>query len=198
MGLEYTLIKDWCGSRDALKASWLGSLGSGERLLLFSDGSLTLELGLQLGSRIDAQVRRTAACVLSEDDALYLGEAPGAPALERCAWLKAIGRNLVFARTVMPVERVDASLLKEISSGAGAPLGTVLCSRGIPIAKEKIGVGLVICPAAAEELSIGVETPLLAKRYVLYNREKTGEWMIKASVTEVFSPGIIAAPYIGN
>lgn len=194
----HSIIKDWLKAPEARGADWLKPLRPEERFLLFSGGSTTLELEVLLGRSVAAEVTKTGFARLGPDDALYLGEGPLAPALERSVWLKAGDKRLVFAHTVMPVESLDRGLLKELSGGKREPLGRILSSMGIPAVKEGIEAALINCPEACAGFSIEAGTPLFAKRYLLKGGGGPGASAIKAAVFEVFTPRLVSGPYLRN
>lgn len=191
-GFSYTLALGWLASDRAAAASFVSALLPHQRLLLFSEGSMTLELELLSGSRVEAEVKLEGKTALSADEASYLDEDAGSAALEREVWLRANGRRLIYARTLIPSTRIDASIRDAVTECGREPLGRVLSSRGVLFAKERLEVAVVRSAAAAADLSIGADSALFARRYVLFNRN-AGRWVIKASVTEIFSPELITA-----
>lgn len=169
----------------------LVGLKSEERLLLLSSGSMTLDLELLLGGRVEAELKYSGLTSLMDEPAAYLNEDAGKEAVERVAWLTVERKRLVFAHTLIPLDRIQKSLLKALESRAGEPIGKVLRSKNVPFQKENIEVGVLRCAPAALDLGIDGATPLVSRRYILFDRKKSGRWTIKALVTEVFSPDVI-------
>ncbi|MFQ5736197.1 MAG: chorismate--pyruvate lyase family protein [Thermodesulfobacteriota bacterium] len=189
----YTLVRDWVGAQGNGEMAELAGLKPHQKLLLLSDGSMTLDLELLFGSMVEVELRFTGTTPLSPDDAGYLKEAPGSPAMEREVWLTVEGRRLVYAHSLIPLGRVEAGLKGALDEHSGEPLGRVLNSRKVFFAKDKLDVGVVTCAGASEDLGAAPDTPLLARRYILFNRDESGNWIIKAAVTEIFSPEIVSA-----
>src|SRR3972149_5543611 len=103
MALSYTVVKDWFREGDGVSAP--SGLEGAKRSFVFSRGSMTQALEGLLGSRVSVELSSIGTTTLSAEEALLLGEAGGAgmEAFERMVWLKAGGRRLVFARSVIPV-----------------------------------------------------------------------------------------------
>lgn len=189
--IPYTLVESWLKADSLIGAEIKGLLPQ-QRLLLFSDGSLTLELELLYGSRVEVELKRNAPSHIDKETASYLGEECGKEAVEREVWLTAGEKRLVFAKTIIPANCIDAGLKKTLEKESGEPIGRVLNSKKIPFIKEKLEVAVVRSAHAADDLGIGRESLLLARRYVLFNRkEDSKRWIIKAAVTEIFSPGVM-------
>jgi chorismate--pyruvate lyase len=177
-------------SRDeTLSAS---ALPEDKRELLLSEGSLTLHLERILGTPVEVEVSRTAYAPLGPDEASYLEESPQQDAMEREVWLTSGEKKLVYARTVIPVACMEEGLMEVLKQG-GEPLGRILSSKNIPFTKDGLEVGIIRCQGAASDLGIDPEKPLFARRYRLMSRKESGQWNIKASVTEVFSPELVCA-----
>lgn len=187
---SYTLINGW--SRTAVgETPGLIGLKSEERLLLLSSGSMTLDLELLSAKAVEVELKYSGKALLGSEDAAYLNEDAGKEAIERVAWLTVGQKRLVFAHTLIPLDRIQKSLLKALESRAREPIGTVLRSKKIPFQKENIEVGVLRCEQAAADLNIAASTPLVSRRYILFDRKKSGRWTIKALVTEIFSPVLI-------
>lgn len=167
-----------------------------QRFLLLSDGSMTLNLELLTGSKVEVEIRRSGLARLSKNAAAYLEEEQGNPSLEREVWLTAGGKRLIYAQTLIPLNRIEEKLLEALRMEGNEPLGRVLNSKKIPFTKDRLEVGVVSCARASTDLGMDARTPLMARRYVLFN--KGDRWVIKAAVTEIFSPDVIGSPCIGN
>ena len=169
----------------------LSALSSKERMILLSDGSLTLLLEALLRDRVSVEVKRNTSAPLSPEAAAYLGEEPSIDALEREVWLKVKARKLVFAHLVVPVSTVEPWLLDALKEGT-EPLGRVLKNREIPVLKEALEIGVVRAPELSADLKIEPASELYARRYKLTNRVEGGGWIIKAEICEVLSPSLVS------
>lgn len=188
-GYSYALLKEWLGAEKARRSPFIEGLPTHQKLLLFSEGSMTVELELITRSRVEAEVRFTGETALSPEEAVCLGAAPGAKTTEREVWLTAGGRKLLYARTLIPAEMIDPAVHEALygSKAGSEPLGRVLAENGILFAKERLEIGVVKSPSVSLELGVPAETPLFARRYILFNGN-AGRWIIKAAVAEIFSP----------
>ena len=191
---SYTLLGGWSspGGKDCPE---LEGILPHQKLLLLSDGSMTLDLELLYNSRVEVELKFKGTGALPGKDAVYLGERAGTEAMEREVWLKVDGRRLVYAHTLIPLHCIDGRLKSELERHASEPLGRVLTGNKIFFTKEKLETGVVACPTAAEELGAPSPTPFIARRYILSNKETSGEWVIKASVTEIFSPELVSSDF---
>jgi len=191
-GFSYTLIKDWTDALEARHIPLLEGLLPHQLLLLFSEGSMTTELELLSDGRVEAEIRFNGPTALSAAEADFLGARHGNDAIEREVWLNAGEKRLLYARTLIPVNMIDRFVKAALDEKGSEPLGRVLSSNGILFAKERLEIGIVRCPAASKDLNLPEQTPLFARRYILFNRGAHG-WIIKAAVTEIFSPELIGA-----
>jgi len=189
---SYTLISDWTGGLEARHIPVVEGLLPHQLLLLFSEGSMTTELELLSNERVEAEIRFNGPAALSRADADFLGALPGDAAIEREVWLNAGEKRLLYARTLIPLAMIDRDVKAALDEKGSEPLGRVLASNGILFAKERLEIGVVRCPVASRDLDLPEGTPLFARRYILFNRGSQG-WIIKAAVTEIFSPGLIGA-----
>lgn len=191
-GFSYSLIEDWTGELKARRMPFLEGLLPHQLLLLFSEGSMTTELELLSNRRVEAEIRFNGPAALSDAEADFLGAASGDEATEREVWLNAGAKRLLYARTLIPVKMIDQEVKAALDEKGSEPLGRVLASNGILFAKERLEIGIVRCPGATKDLLLPEETPLFARRYILFNKG-TGGWIIKAAVTEIFSPELVGA-----
>lgn len=194
MNFSYTLIGDWLSSEKGFRGE-LGGLLPHQKLLLLSDGSLTLELELLWRSVVEVEVKFKGTTTLSKEAAEYLEEAPEKEAMEREVWLTIDGKRLVYAHSIIPLNCIEKGLRDALEAHSDEPLGRVLNTKKVFFSKKKLEVGKVICHSAAADLGIVEDSPLIARRYMLYNDEGPGKWIIKAAVTEVFSPEIISTKF---
>ncbi len=194
MNFSYTLIGGWLSSEKGFRGE-LGGLLPHQKLLLLSDGSLTLELELLWRSVVEVEVKFKGTTTLSKEAAEYLEEAPDKEAMEREVWLTIDGKRLVYAHSIIPLNCIEKGLKDALEAHSDEPLGRVLNTKKVFFSKKKLEVGKVVCRSAAADLGIEEDSPLIARRYMLYNDEGPGKWIIKAAVTEVFSPEIISTKF---
>ncbi len=181
---------------------------------------MTLALEDFAGSTIHAELIKKGRITLSKEISDYIGlprSKEASEALEREVWLTAGSRRLVYARTLIPLECIDARLLDLLEDKSNEPMGRVLGSRNIPFSKKKLELGTLRCPPLAANLELDPDTPFIARRYVLFNDKGAGRhsmpgsprragnprraegsrgpenkaWSIKAAVFEVFSPELL-------
>ena len=190
---SYTLLRDWFRTESDRTRPELNGILPHQKLLLLSDGSLTLDLELLYGSKVEVEVKYKGTGPLPEQAACYLDEKAGGAAMEREVWLTVEGKKLVYAHTLIPLSCIEGGLKEELERNANEPLGRVLTSNKVFFSKEKLEVGVVRCRSAAVELGSPAQTPFIARRYILSNRQTSGVWVIKASVTEIFSPELVSS-----
>lgn len=193
--LSYTLVKGWVTPGNHHDDAWWERLSVSQRLLLLSEGSMTVNLELFSGSgeKVEADVRFADSGALDESEALCLEEDEGKGAFEREVWLKIAGKMLICARTVIPFDRIDAKLLKTLTDEkAPQPLGRILREMNMVFSKEKIELAVVTSNQVSEALAVSANTPFAARRYVLLSKARAKLCNIKALITEIFSPELIA------
>ncbi len=190
---SYTLLRDWFRTESDRNRPELNGILPHQKLLLLSDGSLTLDLELLYGSKVEVEVKYKGTGPLPEQAACYLDEKAGGTVMEREVWLTVEGKKLVYAHTLIPLSCIEGGLKEELERNANEPLGRVLTSNKVFFSKEKLEVGVVRCRSAAAELGSPAQTPFIARRYILSNRQTSGVWVIKASVTEIFSPELVSS-----
>jgi len=196
-GFSYTLVRDWAPACPGNELAGLAGLEPHQKLLLLSDGSMTLDLELLFGSPVEVEVERTASASLSAADAEYLVEEAGMEVTEREVWLTVEEKRLVWAHTLIPVRRVRDDIKKSLDANRGEPIGRVLNSMKVFFSKDRLDIGVVACAHASAALGLAPDTPLVARRYILSNRQDS-DWLIKAAITEIFSPEIISARLLKN
>ncbi len=196
MPFNYAILKDWFNAEEEKDRPELTGLLPHQKLLLLSDGSMTLDLELLWRSMVEVEVKFQGITRLGDEAALYLEEKKGKDALEREVWLTVDDKKLVYAHSVIPLDRIEDSILNDILANSSEPLGRVLTTRKVFFAKKKLEDGVVSCESAATDLGIDAKTPLIARRYILYNNSTPTKWVIKAGVTEIFSPEIISNRFL--
>jgi len=190
----YTLVRGWFNPEKERGGPELGGLKPHQLLLLLSDGSMTLELGLLSGNRVEVEVMYRGTTRLDDRLASYLDEEPGTGAIVRDVWLTDGKKRLVYAHSLIPLSRLRPGLLDELERYSNEPLGRVLNSKKIFFCKEKLEVATVKCERVSKDLGIDPASPLVARRYILFNRQGKDDWVIKASVLEIFSPEVVPSP----
>ncbi len=191
MKFSYRLIDGWHGAGE--DGRWAAGLKPHELLLLFSDGSMTIDLELLFGSRVEVEMISKGFTRLSGGAAGYLGEPEGEKAMEREVWLTVNGGRLIYARTLIPLGCLGDGLLEVLEEKSNEPLGRVLASKKIFFTKARLEAGVIESAAAAEGFKAPPDSRLVGRRYILEDA-RDGKWAIKAALMEVFSPGIIHAP----
>ncbi|MBI5970778.1 MAG: chorismate lyase [Deltaproteobacteria bacterium] len=187
-GITYKPIKTWSAAQTATDE--LAGLEPHQKLILLSDGSLTLELEILTDCKIRAEVIRTGTSEIAAPDAGYLDVELNCKALKRTVWLIASGKRLVYAHTVIPLKNVDAGILEAIEKTPEEPLGRIFLEKGVFFTKDKLEIAAIRCAEAAEGLGVKKDAPLFARRCILTNKANGGKSM-KAAVIEVFSPDIV-------
>jgi chorismate-pyruvate lyase len=170
-------------------------LSAGEKLLLCSDGSLTLHLEALYGAKVEVEkveleIGGNAASRLAPDVAAALDEEAGKAAVERNVWLSINGKRLVFAHSVIPEGSIEKWLKDSLD--LGEPLGRALEKAAIPVFKTGLRIGVIRSEAIASGFGLAPDALLFARRYRLM-RGKPGGWVIKAEVCEVYSPELARA-----
>ena len=194
MKFSYKLAEGWHGTDDGKR--WT-TLKPHERLLLFSDGSMTLDLELLFGSRVEVELISKGFTPLPEDAARYIAVNAGKKAMEREVWLTANGKRLIYAQTLIPLDCLGPGLLETLEENSLEPLGRVLAARKIFFTKVRLEAGIIESAAAARGFGVHESARLMGRRYVLED-SRDGRWVIKAALMEVFSPEIIPAPAAGK
>lgn len=198
MSFEYSLIKDWALAEDGGKRGcpYLKDLDTEKKLLLVSDGSLTLHMELIYASRVEIDLFCNEIRPLEKGVAEYLEVEGGIDTIERKLWLHIGGERYLYAHALIPEEYLEDELRSQLKYFGDEPLGRLLQRRGVPLIKDSIELAPVRCPDVALGLGLDGEIPLMARRYRLLNRGPGGEPVIKASITEIFAPTFI--PYRGG
>jgi len=189
-GLQYTILHPW--RRQGPGRSAFNGLDVHEELLLSSADSMTELLEKTYGVELEVVAILRERRPLDARSAAYLQAPEGAEALVRGVWIKAGGRPLIYAFSLIPVARIDENLLGILEGKDPEPMGRTLNSNAIPFTKQNLEAGVIKCASVAEGLGLTADKPFFARRYVLTGK-KAGAILIKAAITEVFSPELIAA-----
>ncbi|OGP17979.1 MAG: hypothetical protein A2V21_307150 [Deltaproteobacteria bacterium GWC2_55_46] len=177
---------------EARRKTILDGLLPHQKLLLFSEGSMTLELELLTQGNVEAEIRFMGLTSITAEAASFLGAEVGAEAMEREVWLTGGGRRLLYAHALIPEGMIAPDIKSALDERPKEPLGRVLASNGVLFAKERLEIGIVKSPCASRDLEIPEDTPLFARRYILFNKG-ADRWIIKAGLTEIFSPELVGA-----
>lgn len=191
---SYSLIGGWHKADVLKKRGYIEGLTPEQTHLLLSDGSMTLDLERHFGSDIEVELKGKKLSKLDSEAASFLEESAQGAAMERQAWLGIKGKKLLYAQSIMPINCVEKRVLEKLEEREREPMGRVLSAIKVVYSKDRLEVGIVKCPGAANDLSISPEAALFARRYVLFNMKGPDSWIIKAAVTEVFSPEVISPP----
>ena len=146
--------------------------------LLLSSGSMTLELEARRSAEVRVELRRSEEADLSVETSEYLGlprapaPAPKRRALEREVWLTAGGVRLIYARTLIPLDCIDAGLLELLETRRAEPIGRVLSSQKISFSKRSLELGGLRSAELASDLGLDPDTLFTARRYILFNNDE--------------------------
>ncbi len=188
-GLQYTILHPWL-SLSAGRAPFTGLSDSEERFLCSSDSMTSLLEGIYgAGIKVAAVARRRR--LIDNQSSAYLQVREGGEALVRAVWIKAADEPLIYAFSLIPLEGLEGGLLGTLERGDPEPMGRTLKKEGIDFTKKYMEAGVIRCTSVAEDLGLPLETAFFARRYVLIG-EKAGATVIKAAITEVFSPRLIS------
>ncbi len=202
-----TLVQGWSSPEGrGVRKTVLEGLAGPQRGLLLSTDSMTLALEAFTGKTVRVELRKSRRTELSKETGDYLGasltpdkEAINKKVLEREAWLTADGVRLIYARTLIPLDCIDAELLDQLESESVEPIGRVLASRKIPFGKLQLEIGTLRSAELARDLGLDPDTLFTARRYVLFNDGPSGgpdiltnrRGLIRAAVFEIFNPALI-------
>jgi chorismate-pyruvate lyase len=211
-----TLVQNWSSPKvRRVQGTALEGLTEAQRGLLLSTGSMTLALEAFTGKTVRVELRKSLRTELSKGTGYYLGlpfttdkkpinkKAINRRALEREAWLMAGGVRLIYARTLIPLDCIDAKLLDQLESESVEPIGRVLASRKIPFSKRGLELGTLRSAGLARDLGLRPDTLFIARRYILFNDPPTGDegegeeiktkksGLIRAAVFEIFNPALM-------
>ncbi len=192
-GLQYSILEPWRALSGG-RSPFAGLRVSEERFLCSPDSMTSLlEEIYGAGIEVEAVVRERRT--LDSRSAACLRASEGGEALVRGVWIKAGEEPLIYAFSLIPLESLESGLLLSLEGGRPEPIGRTLLSQGVSFTKEAMEAGIIRCPVVAEGLGIPAETPFFARRYLLVG-EKDRALVIKAAITEVFSPGLISTEHV--
>ncbi len=154
------------------------------RMLLLSDGSLTLLLNASLLSSVRLQRLRQEEVSLDRDMAEYIEAEPGQTVIDRDVWLMNGEKRVVYANSILPTSLMRDEIYNEIAKG-DTPIGTLLSEQSILTRRDRLQIGRIMSLEICRELGLPDATVLWARRYRLHT-----EGGFKGAITEVFSPKI--------
>ena len=160
-----------------------------DREMLVSVGSFTFDLEERISAEVAVELQGVSHCSIRPELAGYLGVKPFEQALERDVWLTSFGKRLVYARSIIPLSCTGKELL-ELLSGGDRPIGRILCDEGIDFSKDSMEFAVIDGQGQALEFGLEQAELYIARRYRLFKRSGD-DWIINASVTEVFAPSLI-------
>jgi len=188
-GLQYTILHPWL--RLGSERPAFSGLDCREELFLSSPDSMTKLLEEMYGVELEVAAVLRERRALDRLSAAYLQAPEGAEALVRGVWIKADTRPLIYAFSLIPVDSVDEGLLAILEGEDLEPIGRTLNRNNIPFTKQNLEAGVIRCASVAGGLGLAEDNAFFARRYVLTGK-KAGLLAIKAAITEVFSPELIA------
>jgi len=126
-------------SDDFLRTDAAPGIDPALRILLTSDGSITLLLQSLLLSPIEVEILRQEETELDHAAAERLEAEPGVTALFRDVWLTAKGRRLVNASSVILLDGMAPPILAELR-GNRKPLGLLLQESGQLVSRDRLQI----------------------------------------------------------
>ncbi|MBI3399724.1 MAG: DUF98 domain-containing protein [Deltaproteobacteria bacterium] len=165
--------------------------------MLISDDSLTGFLETINQSPVDIAIKNYEVRKIEKREADYLEVDASQDTVVRDVWLIQDGKKLVYARSVFPITGLNKYLLEKISASM-EPLGRRLTDQGLLTFKDKLEICAVRCADINKELDLAPETILWAKHYRLMAKPVSEGNGIMASITEIFSQGLMGKPPQNN
>jgi chorismate-pyruvate lyase len=132
----------WITADDFFKNVALVQMDPILRILLISDGSTTALLQALWLSPIQVEVVCQKELPLDSPTAEFLKVEPGSIALAREAWLRANGRRLVYASSMILLKGLSRPLLQGVS-GRQKPLGLLFNEAGQPVVRDRLEIAFV-------------------------------------------------------
>lgn len=156
------------------------------RMLLLSDGSLTMLLNACLISPVSLQRLRQDEVGLDKEMAAYIEAEAGQKVIDRDVWLINGTKKVVYANSILPTSLMRDDIYNEIARGE-TPIGTLLSEQSILTRRDRLQIAKVKSKEICKELGLPEDTLLWARRYRLHT-----EGGFKGVILEVFSPKIFA------
>lgn len=179
-----TISGKWMDGREFLSTCSQDNLDAPTRMLLFSDGSLTVLLNASLLSSVRLQRLRQEEVSLGQDMADYIEAEAGQRVIDRDVWLMNGDKRLVYANSILPTSLMRDDIYNEIARGE-TPIGTLLSEQSILTRRDRLQIGRIRSQEICRELGLPDDTVLWARRYRLHT-----EGGFKGAILEVFSPKI--------
>ena len=195
MKFSFTLLHGWNGEGELLAALRGNHLQPHQLLLLLSDGSLTTHLETLYNSPLTIEIKESGTTSIDEEDAAFLGVSKGDEAVARGTWLKIEGKKLVYAKTLLPTDKLESRVVEDVST-SDVPLGRLLARSHPFLRKDRSEMGVVTSPSIAGELEMAEDTPLWARRYLLMAQPEYGGASLRAMVMEIFAPELMGTPQV--
>ncbi|MBM2838557.1 MAG: beta-ribofuranosylaminobenzene 5'-phosphate synthase family [Deltaproteobacteria bacterium] len=174
----------WMDGSEFLSVCSSDFLDAPTRMLLLSDGSLTLLLNASLLSSVRLQRLRQEEVSLDRDMAEYIEAEAGQTVIDRDVWLMNGEKRVVYANSILPTSLMKDEIYNEIAKG-DTPIGTLLSEQSILTRRDRLQIGRIMSLEICRELGLPDATVLWARRYRLHT-----EGGFKGAITEVFSPKI--------
>ena len=179
-----TISGKWMEGSEFLSVCSSDFLDAPTRMLLLSDGSLTLLLNASLLSSVRLQRLRQEEVSLDRDMAEYIEAEAGQTVIDRDVWLMNGEKRVVYANSILPTSLMSDEIYREIAKG-DTPIGTLLSEQSILTRRDRLQIGRITSLEICRELGLPDTTVLWARRYRLHT-----EGGFKGAIIEVFSPKI--------
>src|SRR4030067_342202 len=137
------------------------------RVLLLSDGSLTLLLNASLLSSVRLQRLRQEEVSLDRDMAEYIEAEPGQTVIDRDVWLMNGEKRVVYANSILPTSLMRDEIYNEIAKG-DTPIGTLLSEQSILTRRDRLQIGRVMSLGVCMRVGLPDATVLWARPYRLH------------------------------
>lgn len=179
-----TILGNWVDGSEFMSTHQSDFLDGPTRMLLMSDGSLTVLLNASLLSLVRLQRLRQEEITLGPDMAAYIQTEEGQRAIDRDVWLMNGDKRLVYANSILPISLMRGEIYNELSKG-DTPIGILINEQNILTRRDGLQICRVKSPDICRELGLPGDTVLLSRRYRLHT-----EGGFKGAIIEVFSPHI--------
>ena len=186
VGMLYniTISGKWMDGSEFLSTCSSDPAAAPTRMLLLSDGSLTVLLNASLLSPVSLQRLRQEEVSLDKEMAEYIEAGAGQRVIDRDVWLMSGNKRLVYANSILPTSLMRDDIYKEITRG-DTPIGTLLSEQSILTRRDRLQIVRVRSKKISIELGLPEDAVLWARRYRLHT-----EGGFKGAILEVFSPMI--------
>lgn len=179
---DITISGKWMDGSEFLSTCSSDPVDAPTRMLLLSDGSLTLLLNASLRSPVSLQRLRQEEVGLDMEMAEYIEAEAGQRVIDRDVWLMSGNKRLVYANSILPTSLMRDDIYNEITRG-DTPIGTLLSEQSVLTRRDRLQIGRVRSKEITAELGLPEDAVLRARRYRLHT-----EGGFKGAILEVFSP----------